>query len=183
MRAMSNLIGGAVLASAITAGIIGGAIGYGSADCATPVEPVAVTERSVYHAPSIYTDGDIEVLAKMLYGEARGCEPINQAAAVWCVLNRVDSPEFSDTIYEVVTAPNQFHGYDPDNPVWPELEDMTVDVLERWTAEKLGCKDTGRVLPAEYVYFYGAGIENRFQSEYQSREVWEWSLPSPYEED
>ena len=37
---------------------------------------------------------EVEALAKMLYGEARGVvSDTEKAACVWCVLNRVDDPD------------------------------------------------------------------------------------------
>ena len=45
---------------------------------------------------------EVEALAKLIYGEA-GIVPstTEQAAVVWCVLNRVDDPRFPDTVLEV----------------------------------------------------------------------------------
>ena len=49
---------------------------------------------------------EVEALAKMLYGEARGiASDMEKAACVWCVLNRVDDPRFPDTVLEVLEAP------------------------------------------------------------------------------
>lgn len=49
---------------------------------------------------------EVEALAKLIYGEA-GIVPstTEQAAVVWCVLNRVDDPRFPDTVLEVIEAP------------------------------------------------------------------------------
>lgn len=46
---------------------------------------------------------EVEALAKLIYGEA-GIVPstTEQAAVVWCVLNRVDDPRFPDTVLEVI---------------------------------------------------------------------------------
>ena len=64
---------------------------------------------------------EVEALAKLIYGEA-GIVPstTEQAAVVWCVLNRVDDPRFPDTVLEVIEAPYQFSGYDPEYPVKEE---------------------------------------------------------------
>lgn len=65
---------------------------------------------------------EVEALAKLIYGEA-GIVPstTEQAAVVWCVLNRVDDPRFPDTVLEVIEAPYQFSGYDPEYPVKEEF--------------------------------------------------------------
>lgn len=120
---------------------------------------------------------DVIYLAKMAWGEARGCSTTEQAATMWCVLNRVDSDEFPDTVMEVVTQPSQFQGYSADNPVDEELYDLAYDVLLRW---ETGGK--GRVLPAEYLYFIGDYESNHFYTDWGVFDnAWDWGLPSPYE--
>ena len=112
-----------------------------------------------------FTEDDVIAVAKMLWGEARGCELDNQQKAVWCVLNRVDDPRFPNTIQGVLSQPSQFHGYSPDFPVWDELKEVALDVLTRWSLEKQGVT-VERELPPEYVFFTGDGIQNHFREEY-----------------
>jgi len=127
---------------------------------------------------------EAEVLAKVVYGEARGCSTTEQAAVIWCVLNRVDddSGYWPDDVIEAAAQDMQFHGYDRENPVLPEIYKLAFDVLDRWQREKEGEKDVGRVLPADYYYFHGDGIHNYFRKEWSGNAVWDWSLKSPYEE-
>ena len=129
---------------------------------------------------------DKDALARMVWGEARGCSTTEQAAVVWCALNRFDSgdPYYANcmTIYDIVTQPAQFAGYDPENPVEPDILALVDDVLVRWMAEKVCVGDVGRVLPAEYLYFTGDGRVNTFRDQYQGGNTWDWSLGSPYEE-
>lgn len=98
---------------------------------------------------------------------------------MWCVLNRCDA--YGKSVIEVVTAPKQFQGYNPNNPVWDDLVALSEDVLSRWYREKDGEESVGRVLPAGYLWFTGDGKRNHFRNEYKGGEVWDWSLPSPYE--
>lgn len=123
-----------------------------------------------------------EYLAKTIYGEARGCSTTEQAAVVWCVLNRVDDESglWPDDIVAVVTQPSQFHGYDPDHPVVPEFLALAEDVLARWEIEDTCVGDVGRVLPQEYTYFSGDGRHNYFRTEYTGGETWGWTAESPY---
>ena len=101
----------------------------------------------------------------------------------WCILNRVDSDEYDfkdmKTIEDVVTASNQFMGYDKDNPLIDELVDIAEDVLVRWRMEKDGVVEVGRVLPTEYTYLYGDGDRNWFRTDWRSKEFWDWSWDSP----
>ena len=124
------------------------------------VVEVAEPEYEMY-----FTGADVVAVAKMLWGEARGCALDNQQKAVWCVLNRVDDSRFPDTIQGVLSQPSQFHGYSPDFPVWDELKDVALDVLTRWSLEKQGVA-VERELPAEYVFFTGDGIQNNFRAAY-----------------
>ena len=125
---------------------------------------VAVPEPSA--EPEMYfTEDDVVAMAKMLWGEARGCALDNQQKAVWCVLNRVDDSRFPDTIQGVLSQPSQFHGYSPDFPVWDELYAVALDVLTRWSLEKQGVTVERELLP-EYVFFTGDGIQNNFRAVY-----------------
>ena len=125
-----------------------------------------VAEAEPSAEPELYfTEDDVVAMAKMLWGEARGCTLDNQQKAVWCVLNRVDDPRFPDTIQGVLSQPSQFHGYSPDFPVWDELKEVALDVLTRWSLEKQGVT-VERELPPEYVFFTGDGIQNNFRAVY-----------------
>ena len=110
---------------------------------------------------------EAEYIAKTLWGEARGCPVDEQEQIVWCILNRVDSdnPYFPDDIISVITQPYQFHGYSSGNPIWPELYELSLDVLSRWEAEKRG-EESNRNLDPEYLYFGGDGKHNYFRTHY-----------------
>ena len=124
------------------------------------VVEVAEPEYEMY-----FTEADVVAVAKMLWGEARGCALDNQQKAVWCVLNRVDDSRFPDTIQGVLSQPSQFHGYSPDFPVWDELKEVARDVLTRWSMEKQGVI-VERELPNTYLWFTGDGTTNWFREVY-----------------
>lgn len=111
-----------------------------------------------------WTDADAEIIAKTVWGEARGCSVAQKSAVVWCVLNRVDSEWFSDTIDGVVTEPGQFFGYSETNPVDPVILEIVTDALIWWAVEDVMPSEY-RVLPAEYLYFFGNGEENVYTTE------------------
>ena len=126
---------------------------------------------------------EVEALARMLYGEARGiASDMEKAACVWCVLNRVDDPRFPNTVMEVLEAPYQFSGYKADYPVIPELAEIAADVLTRYQAERDGDTGAGRVLPVEYVFFTGDGKHNHFTAEWKNGIAYQWTLTNPYED-
>lgn len=124
------------------------------------VVEVAEPEYEMY-----FTEADVVAVAKMLWGEARGCALDNQQKAVWCVLNRVDDSRFPDTIQGVLSQPSQFYGYSPNFPVWDELKEVARDVLTRWSMEKQGA-DVARELPDTYCWFTGFNGSNHFREEY-----------------
>lgn len=126
---------------------------------------------------------EVEALAKLIYGEAGNVpSTTEQAAVVWCVLNRVDDPRFPDTVLEVIEAPYQFAGYDSEYPVKEEFAQLAADVLTRYRAERDGEENAGRVLPAGYCFFTGDGKHNYFTSEWKSTDCFGWTLESPYED-
>ncbi len=155
---------------------------------------IIVEDKPEYHIeaswPELYTDEDVIVLTKMLWGEARGINEMNvggrcvsskcqQAAVIWTVLNRYDAG-YSDSISRVVTAPRQFVGYRESNPVDEELMDLVKDVLERWNDEKHGETNVGRVLPADYLWFRGDGKYNHFRNKYDGGIRWNWEMEDIY---
>ena len=162
----------------VTAGFLGCGLRADATAEIRPEPPVIVSHG--LRAPG--EDGfpwdidDVAALARMLYGEARGCDEKQQAAAVWCVLNRLDDARYPDTILGVLEQPGQFCGYAQNNPVLPELFLLAEDVLLRWSTG-----GDGRVLPEEYLYFSGDGTTNTFRTDLSGGEVWDWTLPSPYE--
>ena len=162
-----------------------------SPEAATPAQPAEP------EPVRLYTEADVEMLARLIYTEARGVRSkTEQAAVVWVVLNRLDNPNrLQKTIAEVVCAPYQFD-YRPWVPVTDEFKALAADVLERWQAEKRAtagspaspggasrsAEDGGRVLPPEYQYFEGWGGRNWFSAKWKSQEYWGWGLASPYED-
>ena len=128
-----------------------------------------------------FTNEEIDYIAKTVWGEARGLSKTHQAGVVWTILNRFDDGRFGKGIIGVVTAPSQFAGYRSGNPVDQEIRDLVVDVLDRYTKEKAGVENVGRVLPKGYLYLRGNGKVNLFSKKWNSNDVWNWSSESPYE--
>lgn len=164
----------------------------GGQDQAFPAPTLEEAERDKLDAPAAATptptpalyipdEAEVEMLARLIWGEARGIpSDMHKAAVVWCVLNRVDAEGWPDTVAEVVTQPHQFAGYSPDYPATEEFKAIAADVLIRWEREKREGGEVGRVLPAEYVFFTGDGEVNHFRTEYEGGMFWDWSLKNPY---
>ena len=133
----------------------------------------------------LYSESDIEIAAKIILKEAESVKDncgvsgdCHRAAVIWCILNRVDAGY--GNFEEVATAPNQF-AYYPNTRIVKEFYELAEDVLDRWSQEKAGIKDVGRVLPQDYLWFRGNGKVNIFRNKYKGDyKIWDWSLPDPY---
>lgn len=141
-------------------------------EMAEPIQPIYVKDYA--------TQEEIEMIAKVLYREARGVEDKDQIAAVaWCILNRVDHPNHPNTIKEVITQPEQF-AWVEDTPVEDWLLELANDVVYRWCLEKEGQENVGRTLPKGYCFFIGDGKYNHFRQNFDSKQIWNWSYPQQY---
>lgn len=62
--------------------------------------------------------GDVDILARTLYGEARGEAVVGMQAVAWVVVNRArrGPPRFPGTILGVVTAKQQFSCWNKSDP-------------------------------------------------------------------
>lgn len=183
---------GCAFAVAVAAVVPMEADSHGGQDQALPTPTLEEAERDKLDAPAAATptptpapyipdEAEVEMLARLIWGEARGIpSDMHKAAVVWCALNRVDAEGWPDTVAEVVTQPHQFAGYSPDYPATEEFKAIAADVLIRWEREKREGGEVGRVLPAEYVFFTGDGEVNHFRTEYEGGMFWDWSLKNPY---
>ena len=133
----------------------------------------------------LYSESDIEIASKIILKEAESVKDncgvsgdCHRAAVIWCILNRVDAG-YGD-FEEVATAPNQF-AYYQNTRIVKEFYELAEDVLDRWSQEKAGIKDVGRILPQDYLWFRGNGKVNIFRNKYKGDyKIWDWSLPDPY---
>lgn len=81
-----------------------------------------------------YTSEDVKLLAKCGWLEARG-EGIGAVYAVMhCVVNRLDSPDFPNTLNDIIFQKNAFSWTRLDNPEYgkepPETDQVYIAALE-----------------------------------------------------
>lgn len=86
---------------------------------------------------------DSYLLAKIAMAEAEGCNTRTKTLIILCVLNRVSSDEFPDTIHDVIFQTNQFSPID--NGRWDRVEPNE----DCWEAVNV-------VMEAKYDYSGGA---------------------------
>ncbi|MBE6685752.1 MAG: cell wall hydrolase [Ruminococcaceae bacterium] len=75
---------------------------YTDSKQATEAAPVVYEEEFPWYT------SDYELLARLVWAEARGESFEGQLAVVEVVFNRVESPNFPDTVYDVIYEPGQF---------------------------------------------------------------------------
>lgn len=141
----------------------------------TPTLEVVEPELTMY-----YTEDEVIQVAKLLYQEARGVPSDTRVACVaWIVCNRVDGG-YGDTISEIWGYPQIW--YEEHWPVTDRMYRIASDVLERWNYEKNFGYCEGRVLPPDYFWYTGDGVDNNFRNVYNDKDnIWDYSLPSPYD--
>lgn len=90
-------------------------------------------------------DAEAQALAKVLYG-VKDNSTDDLRTYCWCVLNRVDSPDYPSTLEEVIDQPSQWMRYSPDNQVLEDLYQIARAELDAWH------KDSRRPVSSEFVF-------------------------------
>jgi hypothetical protein len=110
---------------------------------------------------------EIDILAKVVWGEARGCTPEEQRLVVWTILQRVDDPRWPNTIKDVVTQRGQFPGYRENSPIceyiWILCYDEVLDWIQGGTPPIL----EPYAPAAPYYFFDGDGRNNWFREDWE----------------
>lgn len=152
--------------------------------------PTVAHDAQEAREPCPISETEILMLAKVIKREAGGITwnaygvsgKARQAAVAWCALNRLDSPDYPDTLAGVLTYPYAF-AYIADTYVSDEILDLARDVVDRWWREKCGETDVGRTLPANYFFFAGDGKENHFRTNFSAPfTYWNWDCADPYKD-
>lgn len=121
------------------------------------VQPQPETEEQE-QAGTSFNEADAEALAKMLYGEARGCTPDDMRNCCITACNRADDYRYPDTVCACVTQENQYYGYNANNPIEPFLYEIAVQVLIDWQLYKQGAAVDWNT----FNCFSGDGVQNHF---------------------
>ena len=101
-----------------------------------------------------------EYLARMLYGTALNHDERDQRSAIWCALNRVDSPGFPNSVKEVCQQASQWIGYSDDNPILNDLYELAIEELTTW-------HNNYRPVNKDYVYMSWSSKEIKLRDTYE----------------
>ena len=127
----------------------------------TPADAAMEIARRTPAAP--YTGREVDMLAKMVWGEALGCTAAEQALCVWTAINRLEDGRFGDTFAEVLTAPGQFTGYSHKNPVVADMRAVVKKCLTTWMRNEPAPLLPPYAPKAPYLYFDGRSGHNWFR--------------------
>ena len=126
---------------------------------------------------AVCTEQELEMLAKTVWGEARGCSVEEQRLVVWTALQRVDSQEHDfakqNCIADVLSAPHQFDGYKKDYPVTPEIYAVVEEEVKKWAMGEP--PPTHEIFAPELPYYFFDGgyrdesgnLHNYFRKEWR----------------
>ena len=103
-----------------------------------------------------------EYLARMLYGTALDHDERDQRTAIWCALNRVDSPGFPNSVKEVCQQESQWIGYSDNNPILNDLYNLAIEELTTW-------HNNYRPVNKDYVYMSWSSKEIKLRDTYEKR--------------
>ncbi|WP_336634094.1 spore cortex-lytic enzyme [Lysinibacillus fusiformis] len=85
--------------------------------------------------PPKYTERDLQLMANAVYGEARGEPYEGQVAVAAVILNRLESPDFPNTISGIIFQPLAFTAV-ADGQIWLEPNDRAkeavIDAMNGW---------------------------------------------------
>lgn len=126
------------------------------------VQPVTIEEN-------LPNEAEIDMLAKLVWGEARGLTADEQALVVFCVFNRIDDERFPSTITEVITQNKpcvQFEGYSSSYPIEEDIRDICVECYNVWV------NNLENPLPSRFVFFHAENGHNVFTTKWNGGEKW-----------
>lgn len=123
-----------------------------------PTETVPVESDSVVEVDCTYPITEYErVLLCNIVANESGSDWISiydKACVVACVMNRIDNPNFPNSIEEVLTQPYQFSGYYASDCYYPTVTDACIQAVDYYFEHSNEFGD--------YLYFEGNGTNNVF---------------------
>ena len=107
---------------------------YGGTPLENQVSKGTGKKREV-QLPAKYSDQDLNLMANAVYGEARGEPYEGQVAVAAVILNRVEHPDFPDTVGGVIFQPLAFTAV-ADGQIWltpnERAKEAVLDALNGW---------------------------------------------------
>lgn len=93
------------------------------------------TKKNTAQLPAGYTERDLQLIANAVYGEARGEPYEGQVAVAAVILNRVEHPDFPNSVSGVIFQPLAFTAV-ADGQIWltpnERAKEAVLDALNGW---------------------------------------------------
>ncbi|HWK23236.1 MAG TPA: spore cortex-lytic enzyme [Ureibacillus sp.] len=93
------------------------------------------SEATDIQLPAKYSERDLQLLANAVYGEARGEPYEGQVAVAAVILNRLESPDFPNTISGIIFQPGAFTAV-ADGQIWltpnERAKQAVLDAMNGW---------------------------------------------------
>jgi len=93
------------------------------------------TKTSQVQLPGKYSEQDLQLMANAVYGEARGEPYEGQVAVAAVILNRLESPDFPNSISGIIFQPRAFTAV-ADGQIWLEPNERAMqavlDAMNGW---------------------------------------------------
>lgn len=90
---------------------------------------------TAYQLPPKYSERDLQLMANAVYGEARGEPYEGQVAVAAVILNRLESPDFPNSISEIIFQPGAFTAV-ADGQIWltpnERAKQAVLDAMSGW---------------------------------------------------
>lgn len=107
---------------------------YGGMPLENQVKAKGVKTQTAQLPPG-YTEKELQILANAVYGEARGEPYEGQVAVAAVILNRLESPEFPDSISGIIFQPGAFTAV-ADGQIWltpnERAKEAVLDAINGW---------------------------------------------------
>lgn len=116
-------------------------------------------------APQLQVSEEAKYLARVVAGCATYNSQNVQRAVAWCVLNRVDSALYPDSIIEVCEQANQWQGYE-NASVIDEIAVLCQGVIDSWQ------QGGSREIPQDCLFFKMTSNGIELRTEYTGGNTW-----------
>jgi hypothetical protein len=111
-------------------------------------------------------DREIDMLAKTVWAEARGCSRDEWRLVAWTVLQRVDDDRWPDSVEGVVTARHQF-AYNEANPVDDDIRAVCAAEFADWRLGATAPTVAPYAPESPYYFFDGDSRHNWFRKDWK----------------
>lgn len=107
-------------------------------------------------------EDEAKAIAKLLYGY-RNNSLRDRKTLIWCVLARVDSNAYPNTVEAVVDQAKQWMFYQSNNPVRPDDQELAMEMLKEWHDGKYPAG-----FSSEFVYAEWSAHDIALRNEYKT---------------